>query len=209
MQPLIKLGYRVICVDYNLCPKVDLQTLTEQIGSFFKWLQKYSEETLAPEVVICGHSAGAHLACELFRSPEMNSVNIKSVFLISGLYDLRELWPLESCNPGNILGLNELKAIKLSPICWITSLSNQFFQMHSNLKIYLVAAEFDSRTFREQSRSMAEMICKVGGNNERIEFSILNNYDHFDIIEKMNDPSSAISTYIKQRLLDSRQTQKE
>lgn len=200
IEPLIEHGYRVVCVDYNLCPQVDLQTLTQQIHNLFRWLGKYARETLAPDVAICGHSAGAHLACELFRSLDANDLNISSIFLISGLYDLRELWQLKSCNPGNILGLNAHTAAQLSPIVWLANSGPDFFHLHPQMSVYVMAGEFDSQTFRGQSQCMFDVIEKSRKSLAHAELAILANYDHFDIIESMNDANSAVSIFIQQRL---------
>lgn len=199
--PLVDLGYQVICVDYNLCPTVDLKTLTQQIHNLFEWIHSYAIATQAPEVNLCGHSAGAHLACELFRfSSSSKGLQISNVFLISGLYDLRELWRLECCNHHNILGLNETTAFELSPICWLENLDVDFLQFLSNLRISIIVAEFDSETFREQSRSLMERLLTLMGICKKIEFSVLSGYDHFDIIEEMSNTSSSVSAYIRNRL---------
>lgn len=94
VPPLIDSGYRVLVVDYNLCPSVTLEELCQQFQNFLKWVIHYAIDTRAKWISICGHSAGAHLSCQLLRKQywqiSLKYSFVKHLFLISGVYDLRE-----------------------------------------------------------------------------------------------------------------------
>ena len=80
-------------VNYDLCPKVKLSDIKNQIISAILWIYKNAKSFYADNqnIVISGHSAGAHLA-SLMLSVEWDKYGIdKSVFkgigLISGIFN--------------------------------------------------------------------------------------------------------------------------
>lgn len=198
VAPLVERGWRVLNVDYNLCPPLDLRQLCNQMWNFYDWLFKYAMETNASSIIVCGHSAGAHLASLLFteRAVELLSRHKTlelSFFLISGLYDLRELWQLECSNPKNVLNLNAALAAEFSPICWELSSKVIDFYKCRNARIHVLAAENDSKTFKAQSSALAACWRKIGLNTIFVELPF---YDHFNIIEEASNGNSEISKYI-------------
>lgn len=201
VYPLIEHNYRIILVDYNLCPHVTLQQITEQICNFYGWLKVYADKTKAPKISICGHSAGAHLAMQMFKEefllPLKRLQLIDQLYLISGLYDLRELWPLRSCNPNNILDLSAFKALKLSPICWSYNKDLLHQYQKQGVKFHVLAAENDSECFKKQSQDLNKKLTEFGLNSVYKEFL---QYDHFDVIEEFVNQNSNISRYICENL---------
>ncbi|XP_030377188.1 kynurenine formamidase [Scaptodrosophila lebanonensis] len=199
VAPLVERGYRVAIMDYNLCPQVTLSQLLEQFSNFLEWIFDYAASTHTSHISFAGHSAGAHLLAQLLnapdvlRSPQRACVPIRSLFYISGVYDLRELWPLTSVNPKNILSLNAELAAKLSPILWeyVEPSPEPTFGIH------VLVAGHDSVSFIEQSRSFARLLAAKGF---KIKFHIFEQYDHFDIIEESAIEGTPISEYIKEAL---------
>ncbi|XP_046811922.1 kynurenine formamidase, partial [Lucilia cuprina] len=199
--PMIEHNYRIILVDYNLCPQVSLEQINQQICNFYKWLQKYAVETKAPKISICGHSAGAHLLLQMFREEFLQPLNrlnlIEQIFLISGVYDLRELWCLKSVNPNDILNLNADKAKELSPLCWLFDKDLLGEYQKQGLRIHILVAENDSDRFKQQAREYCE---KLKALQLRTKYKEFKAYDHFDIIEECVNPKSSISSYIRENL---------
>lgn len=201
VYPLIDYNYRIILVDYNLCPQVTLEQLTAQICSFYKWLKIYAQETNANKISICGHSAGAHLALQIFKDEFLKPLRhldlIDQLFLISGLYDLRELYSLQACNPQNILNLNAENAKDLSPICWPYNevLIRKYIQQ--DVVVHVLVAENDSEVFKKQSNDLHNLFKAAALNVVYKEFE---KYDHFDIIEECINRKSDISKYIVREL---------
>uniref|UniRef100_A0A1I8P783 Alpha/beta hydrolase fold-3 domain-containing protein n=1 Tax=Stomoxys calcitrans TaxID=35570 RepID=A0A1I8P783_STOCA len=193
--------YRIILVDYDVCPRVTLLQLTQQISNFFKWLSVYAKETGAPKISICGHSAGAHLALQMFQSEFLQAEQrlnaIDNVFLISGLYDLQQLWSFETCNPNNLLSLNPNLAIQLSPQC--CNYNNKLIGQYKaqEVKIHIITGEHDSEAFKRQSQNYAYKLTKL---NMDVNYRMFRSYDHFDIIEECSQRNSAISRYIRKEL---------
>ncbi|XP_039951382.1 kynurenine formamidase [Bactrocera tryoni] len=201
VEPLVEQGFRVIAVDYNLCPSVSLATLNEQLKHFFEWLYAYASDTKASKISISGHSAGAYMMTLLFNNSLLKlpfADNTVSFFLISGVFDLRELWNLPSVNPANILNLDLVSAEELSPICW--KLDEEFieFAKQIKLRIHVLVAENDSETFKGQSLAFAKKLSETG---LEIVFKIFEGYDHFDIIENVPVKGSEINTYLLKNLV--------
>ncbi|EDX03964.1 GD22571 [Drosophila simulans] len=192
--PLVRRGYRVAVMDYNLCPQVTLEELMTQFTHFLNWIFDYTEMTKVSAVTFAGHSAGAHLLAQiLMRQNVITAQRSKMVWalvFLCGVYDLRELSNLESVNPKNILGLNERNIESVSPMLWeYTDVT-----VWNSTKIYVVAAEHDSPTFIEQSRHYADVLRKKG---YKASFSLFKGYDHFDIIEETAIDDSDVSRFLR------------
>lgn len=201
VAPLVEQGFRVVAVDYNLCPNVTLATLNEQIMHFFEWLYAYARDTEASKISISGHSAGAYLTTLLFSNSLLKlpfAEHTVSFFLISGVFDLRECWNLQSVNPANILSLDLASAEALSPICWKLDTKFIEFAKQIQLRIYVLVAENDSKTFKGQSLTFAKKLTEAGLN---IEYEIFEGYDHFDIIEQVPVKESLINMYLLKKLV--------
>ncbi|XP_061395142.1 kynurenine formamidase [Musca vetustissima] len=201
VHTFVEHNYRVLLVDYDLCPNVTLEQLTQQITNFYKWLKIYAHNTGATKISICGHSAGAHLALQLFDD-EFSKLQfsldfIDHVFLISGLYDLRQLWLLNCTNSNNLLGLDDNSATKLSPICceYNDELIDKYRQQ--NIHLHLIVAENDSSIFKTQSQNYAHKLMQL---NMNVNYRVFKCYDHFDIIEECSNSSSDISRYMKNEM---------
>ncbi|XP_017069818.1 kynurenine formamidase [Drosophila eugracilis] len=192
--PLVRHGYRVAVMDYNLCPAVTLEKLIQEFTEFLNWIFDYAELTNVMEIHFAGHSAGAHMLAHVLKgiqavSPQ-RSKKVEALIFLCGVYDLRELYNLESVNPNNILGLNERNVQSVSPMLW----EYNDVAIWSSTKMYVVAAENDSPTFIEQSRRYAELLNK---NGFKATFKIFPKYDHFDIIEETAIDESEISRFLR------------
>lgn len=140
------------------------------------------------EIIVCGHSAGAHLLTFLLGE-EFDL--IKQVYLISGVYDLREIWKNPAMDENDTLKLNEKDLVELSPIL-TRSFSEKF-----NPIIHILYGEHDSPSFKNQSIAYAEYLKYSGFEVSLEEFP---NYDHFEIVEELSRRESRIGEYILKRL---------
>lgn len=193
VAPLVERGYRVVVMDYDLCPSVTLEEIVTQTKKFIQFLLQYATETNAETISFCGHSAGAHLIANLLQKDCLNLPNanlIKNLFLISGIYDLRDLRKTQAVNPNNILSLDEKSAEKLSPILF------EFCGVAAEIQICIISGEHDSGAFRQQSRNFFD---KLKSNDFRVKFEMLTGYDHFTIIEELrNDESLVMGLILKE-----------
>ncbi|KAL5277828.1 AFMID family protein [Megaselia abdita] len=187
VAPLVDNGHRVIVVDYNLCPEVSLQKITEEIKECVDHILRYARRTGANEISVCGHSAGAHLLAMLLKSDFENHCLIKNYFLISGIYDLRPIWKNPAMDGNGELKLNIQTVESLSPV-----LLKEFCNNHKPL-IHILYGENDSPSFKEQSRVFGKYLEKFEIKVLEKEFS---EYDHFKIVEELSRKESDITKYI-------------
>ncbi|XP_055904129.1 kynurenine formamidase [Eupeodes corollae] len=194
VEPLVERGYRVVVMDYDQCPNVTLEEIVQQTRKFLKYLLKYAVDTNAGNISFCGHSAGAYLIATLLQPACLelpNSNLIKDFYLISGIYDLRELHKVNAANPNNVLSLDEESAVRLSPI---------LFELHKsavNIKVYVLFGEHDSSVFKKQSKDFCK---RLESENIPTKQSELLEHDHFTIIEELRNEDSSIMGFILKQL---------
>lgn len=102
------------------------------------------------------------------------SDRLQGAFLISGIYDLRE-----------IVHTSVNHAVQL-PTEWAVSLSPMFdcfrHLQARRVRLYILAGQYDSPTFKKQSREFYELLhntCLM----QNMYLEIKDNLDHFDIVE--------------------------
>jgi arylformamidase len=189
VKPYIANGIRVVSVDYELCPNVTLEEITNQIKNCFQWIANYVTKNSIKRIVIAGHSAGSHLLCyamnENFLTSIGSDVAIDCLFL-SGVYYLDELRYLKAANDGNILCITDENVQKLSPYYHDFNYLRNF-----NVKIHIYAGEHESNKFQEQSKKFAENTM----NDLTTTFKIINT-DHFSIVENLASPDYELTSMI-------------
>ncbi|XP_055849412.1 kynurenine formamidase [Episyrphus balteatus] len=194
VAPLVERGYRVVVMDYDQCPNVTLEEIVQQTKKFLKFLLKYATDTNAESISFCGHSAGSYLIAMLFQQDCLDLPNanlIKDIFLISGIYDLREMRQTNAANPNNVLSLDEESAKRLSPALL------EFSKSAVNIKIHVIFGEHDSEVFKKQSTEFFKQLEKQ---NLALEYSEVMDHDHFTIIEELRNSESSIMNFILKKL---------
>lgn len=198
VAPLVAEGIRVMSVDYDLCPAVTLEQLVMQVHKAFKWISEYIERNSIKTVSFAGHSAGAHLLASALTKSFINSIaaDIKIfTYFISGVYDLNELRHLKAANENNILSLNDDNVQQLSP------LFHDFSHLKDRrLSNYVLVGEFESEKFKKQSRDFAEGPLR---DLSSVTLKVLNNLDHFDIVEKLSDADYELTKLITRNTFQS------
>lgn len=178
VQPFVKQGIRCLIMGYDLCPKVKLKMITEEIKEGFSWIADYVLKNDVKKIAIAGHSAGAHLLAfglsEEFLRRFSNDVKINA-FFISGIYYLDELRHLKAANENNILSLNNENYQELSP-----QYKNYNFLKKYSVRVHIFAGKFESETFMQHSQKFAEGPMKEYTAN----FNLLD-VDHFDIVTRI------------------------
>lgn len=186
VEQLVNAGYRVMIVNYSLCPKVPLTHLIKQIQHCIKFTLSYTLENNVRFVSVCGHSAGAHLCLAALSDVTFwNSLDsraqakLKDIYLVSGVYDLTEIRYLPSVNNNNILGLNDQNTKEVSPI-----FSNYSHLKATRIKFHVFVGEYDSKTFQKHSKDIsARLISDIDENS--CTYQVLKGIDHFDIVENL------------------------
>lgn len=170
---------KTIVVGYDLCPAVTLAEIVNQIQNAARFVFEYAEKMGSRGVYFAGHCAGAHLVAKVLSNVEFldntpGSMRLQGAFLISGMYDLRE-----------VVRTSINKVLQL-PKEWAVPLSPQFdcftHLQERRVRIYILAAQNDSPSYKKQSREFYELLhntCLM----QNMYLEIKDNVDHFDIVE--------------------------
>ena len=169
---LVPLGLSVAVVNYALAPAVSLAEIVAQARRAVAWLRAQPAYAGVP-IVVAGHSAGGHLAamCAV-ETP------LAGVVTISGLHDLRPLIET-SVNAG--IRLDEASAAVLSPLSYPPA---------APLQLYAVAGEFESASFHDQARRLADAWGALGC---AADYASAPGDNHFSIVEQLADPHSTLA----------------
>ncbi|CAK1548357.1 unnamed protein product [Leptosia nina] len=177
--PLYRSRIKSIVVGYDLCPAATLPEIIHQIQKAAKFVFEYAEKMGSRGVYFAGHSAGAHLVAKLLSNADFlentpGTQRLQAAFLISGVYDLREL-----------VHTSVNDAIQL-PAEWAAPLSPQFdcftHLQARKIRVFILAGQNDSPTFKKQSREFFELLhntCLM----QNMYLEIKDDMDHFDIVE--------------------------
>ncbi|XP_011864066.1 PREDICTED: kynurenine formamidase [Vollenhovia emeryi] len=190
----VKNKIKVITVGYDLCPNVRIGDIVAEIKSAVAQILKYAADSGSKYVCIAGHSAGAHLAaCLLHDDDWIDDMKqqgyfalLKEIILIAGIYCLE---PLVDISFGEALKLTdeEIKAFSIS------TLKEAKGRRISGLKVTVIVGDCDSPAFVDESRKYAQKIIPIVDN---VEYCLLQDIDHFDIVEKLLDSNHHLAKLI-------------
>jgi arylformamidase len=114
-------GVSLAVVNYDLCPKVAMEEIVQQMLRASRWLWEHAEQYGMDQdrLYVAGHSAGGHLVAMLMCAlwPVFDRSLPKDLWkgglAVSGLYDLRPLLEIDFLQQD--LRLDEAAAARLSP----------------------------------------------------------------------------------------------
>lgn len=108
---------------------------------------------------------------------------VKSLYLISGVYDLRgEFRFMPTANPNNILSLTDDNTLELSPICFDY---DKWGKSSAMTTIHLFIGTNDAPKLIEQSHMLNEKLLATLQPNNYHRLIALQGYDHFNIVEDL------------------------
>jgi arylformamidase len=163
-EAIIGAGAAYVALNFANLPAVTLPEMAGQVVRGIEWVRNH----LSDDVVLCGHSSGAHLAaCAVTRIPYLGSA-----LLVSGVYDLL---PVRLSARNEYVRLDERLEHEYSPIRHVERI---------RCPVTVAWGEKEAPEFFRQSRELAE---KLGAP------TILGkNLNHFEIIETLADPRSPL-----------------
>lgn len=163
-EPIIAAGAAYVALNFALLPTVTLPEMVGQVCRGIEWVQR----NLSEDVVLCGHSSGAHLSgCALTKLP-----GIRKALLISGLY---ELHPVRLSSRNDYVRLDERLEDEYSPIRHAKRIK---------CPVTVAWSENESAEFYRQSQEFAE---RLGA-----PVVIGKGLNHFEILETLADPRSPL-----------------
>jgi arylformamidase len=177
-------GVSLVVVNYDLCPKVSIERIVQQMLAASVWLYRHAEQYGMDEdrIYVSGHSAGGHLAAMLLaalwpvmdRSLPRNLV--KGALAVSGVYDLRPLVQVDWLQGD--LRLDEATALKLSPA---------FLPPATRAPLALAVGGLESSEFKRQNALLAQRWKSVLAGDVPMPGK-----DHFTVVDGLADPSSPL-----------------
>lgn len=157
-------------VNYPLCPEVSVDQITRMVQDVIPAIQaRLSGLPNDTPWILCGHSAGAHLAVEMALALQSSSAspNIQGILGIGGVYDLT---PLVQTSLNNKLQLDDHSA----------SAASVSRRISGRLPPAIFAVgELETVSFHQQSANMA-LAWQQAGNDAR--YLTLPGEDHFSIL---------------------------
>ena len=179
--------------DFDLCPDAPITEVVRQFQKCGEYIFNYAKDHSAKSVNFIGHSSGAHLITYLLHKDFINRIGdkfklMKSVYLISGVYDLRELKDTKSINRDNLLSLTDNNVKEMSPILHSF---NHLLDYKININCY--SGENESPTLQQQTR---DFVAHLKVTKHDANFTIVDDMDHFNIVERLSEKNYEITRQI-------------
>ena len=175
--PLAAVGATVVLLDYDLCPRVRITDIVEQIKTAMSWVYKNIQHYNGDRkrIFVSGHSAGGQLTAMMmstdwWQERRLPRDMIKGSVLLSGLFDIE---PHRHTDLQQDIRLSAREAKSMSPI-YLTPLSNG--------PSILAVGENEPDLFHWQSLHYAAHLRKHG---IKAEYVLMPGDNHFSITDRL------------------------
>ena len=163
-EAIIGAGAAYVALNFANLPSVTLSEMADQVRRAIEWVYRH----ISIEVVLCGHSSGAHLSgCALTKIPY-----VRKALLVSGVYDLL---PVRLSARNEYVRLNERLEHEYSPIRHVDKI---------RCPVTVAWGEKEGAEFFRQSKEFADKL--------RAPTILGKNLNHFEIVETLADPRSPL-----------------
>ena len=175
--PVVDAGGIAAIVEYSLMPKVRLFTIVDQVRRAARWLHAQAPAFGGDPARLSasGHSAGAHLASYLAAAAACETdgpaVPVRSLLLLSGIYDLRPI-ATSFLQPEILLSEAEVR-------CW----SPLDAAPNTGVRIAVAVGKRETAPFLEQAAAYAK--------RNSASLHVLDDLDHMTIVREAGTPGSA------------------
>lgn len=170
-------AWAVAMPSYALCPELRIAEITRQVARAIAGIAAQ----VAGPIVLAGHSAGGHLVsrmvCVDSALPADVHERVRHVVSISGLHDLR---PLLNTSMNQILRLDETEATRESPA---------LLRPRAGARVTCWVGGRERPEFLRQNALLANIWTGLGA---RMAERQADGRHHFDVIEDLADPGSAL-----------------
>jgi len=160
---VIEQQMQCVLLEYDLAPTVSLTDIVKQVKQAIDFITQ--QPWMTEELILVGHSAGAHLAAVMLDHPRVNRA-----VLLSGIYDLQ---PIQQTPLNQALQLNEWEIQHLSPY------------LHSDKvnKPYEIYCGDDELTaLRWQSQQYFKKRHALDG--DQVQFAFIPDTNHYTILDQ-------------------------
>ena len=169
-------GVNYASVSYRLAPLARLTEIVADARQAIGWLRSQAHNLgFDPtQIIVAGHSAGAHLAAMLMAAGD---APFKGALLVSGVYDLE---PVRLSYVNDIVRMDAAEAKANSPF---------FQQPVGRFATHIAVGSDETNEFKRQSALLRDSW------REQLPSCTMTEYagrDHFDILFDLADPSSTL-----------------
>ena len=175
VKQLFEQGLTVYNVNYPLCPEVSLTKLLENLHASLEEILKFNLfQKDNPNIVLIGHSAGAHLAMHLAQSPIWDNKLI-GVVALSGIFECQVV---REISVNEDIRLSETEAENLSVF---NNLPN------GDLSYYVAVGAEEPSGWIDQSVELYGALNRCGKN---VKLRVITEAHHFSLVDKIMDPKN-------------------
>lgn len=155
-------GAQCVLLEYDLAPQSKISDITSQVNQALDYIRE--QDWRADEVVLVGHSAGAHLA-----ALSLGHQLISEMVLLSGVYDLQ---PIQRTHLNHALNLSNEDILKYSPIHYSDRIT---------VPCSILCGELELEELRWQSQNYFKS--KKEQNQDFVSFKLISKTNHYSILE--------------------------
>lgn len=169
-------GHAVAIAGYPLCPDVPLARIVDALRAAVS----RTADLTGRRVVVCGHSAGGHLAAAMLATDwsEPDASLVPAALAVSGLFALE---PLTHTTVNGALGLDADEARRLSPLLWRAPERRRFDAWVGAL---------ESTEYHRQSH---DIVRRWGEGGVDTEYEVVPDADHFTVVAPLAQPQSRLT----------------
>lgn len=180
-------GWHTALVNYPLCPEVGVARIVDSARAAVQRVAALQAgRGWGGPLVLCGHSAGAHLVVELalwhVQHPHSLALPLAGVLPISGIFDLQ---PLVATSLNQRLQLDAAQAWACSPLHRSQS---------GAAEALFVVGEAETSAFHAQTQAMARA-WQAQGNPASCE--VVPGADHFSVLEQVGASDGVFARSLK------------
>ncbi len=176
--PFIKNNICFFNINYELCPKVKLTDIKNQIIKAILWIHKNAKKFGGDNknIVLSGHSAGAHLVSMMLSinwiKYKINPNIFKGIALVSGIFDTEIVLDLKV---NDEIRLSNIEAIRNNPFTLKPKLNTKAIISYGNKEPLL---------WQKQSKKFLKFL---NNNNFQCKEIISKNDNHFSLIDTLGN----------------------
>lgn len=195
-RPFVQAGINVVIPTYDLCPKVKVTDISEELREAvgFTFMEAESLGLNRDRIAIAGHSAGGHLT-QMMLGTDWSGFSyfppnlIKAAIPISPISFLEPIRCTKDLNEH--VQLDAVEAEQQSPLIHHPPLVD--------CPVLVAVGEAETEEFHYQAESYAQAFTT---SSRAVSLRKISNVDHFDILNDLADPSSAFFVEVTKTLHD-------
>lgn len=184
-EPFADAGALVVVPNHALCPQVSVAHIVLQMVQALAWTWRHAQDHGGDpaRIVVCGHSAGGHLAAMMLscqwprHAADLPADLVRNAVAVSGLYDLEPLRHAPFLAPD--LGLTEREAQRLSPAAMPRPIHGQ---------LHAFVGGHESSEFHRQ----AQLIRRAWGPRVVPHQAQVEGCHHMSVLHALADPATGV-----------------